>query len=141
MMGYKVSNSTTFTKRINRWYLNHSVDNNTQAKIDWIRYDPITKNPVIESEPPKISPWTRKAVKSIYKASTERGIVVFTRDDYPKPITWQLYRKLEGQTLKWKVQAFIWLTYWPNVDCIRYFETRCHHFYQEVDLTLQQSSS
>ncbi|GLJ52276.1 hypothetical protein SUGI_1112000 [Cryptomeria japonica] len=140
-MGYKVSNKSTFTERINRWYLNHSVTNNTDAIIDWIRYDPITRSPVIESEPPKISPWTRKAVRSTYKASPERGAVVFTRYDCPKPITWQFYRKFEGQTLKWKIQASIWLTYWPNAEGIRYFETRRHHFCQEVDLTLQQTTS
>ncbi|GLJ52273.1 hypothetical protein SUGI_1111960 [Cryptomeria japonica] len=87
LIGYTVSNSTTFTERINRWYLNHSVINNTDAKIDWTRYDPITKKPVVDSEPPRISAWTKKAVSSIYKASTQRGTVVFTKDDYPRPIT------------------------------------------------------
>ncbi|GLJ52286.1 hypothetical protein SUGI_1112160 [Cryptomeria japonica] len=138
---YNVSWSTTFTERIRRWSSNYSVVNNTEAKIEWIRYDPITKSAVFDSEPPKISTWTRKDVRSIYKSSTDRGTVVFTRDDYPKPITWRLYRNLEGQTLKWKVQAFIWLTYWPNKEGIRYFETRCHDFRQLVDLTLQESSS
>ncbi|GLJ52278.1 hypothetical protein SUGI_1112030 [Cryptomeria japonica] len=139
--GFNVSRSTTYTERISRWDSNHSVVNNTEAKIEWIRYDPITKSPVFDSEPPKISTWTRKDLRSIYKSSTHRGTVVFTRDDYPKPITWRLYRNLEGQTLKWKVQAFIWLTYWPNTEGIRYSETRCHDFRQLVDLTLQESSS
>ncbi|GLJ50247.1 hypothetical protein SUGI_1069640 [Cryptomeria japonica] len=141
-MGYKVFNKSSFIERINRQYLNHSVINNIDAMIDWIRYDPITRLPVIESEPPKISPWTRKAVRSTYKAFIKRGAVVFTRDNCRKPITWHFYRKFtEGQTLKWKIQASIWVTYWPNAIDIRYFETRCHHFCQLVDLTLQQSSS
>ncbi|GLJ52284.1 hypothetical protein SUGI_1112140 [Cryptomeria japonica] len=101
MVGVKASKSTTFTERIKKWNFQHSVFNNTNAKLDWTLYDSTTGKPVFKTEPPKISIFSGKSVSSFDKAFTEEGGVVFARDDYGKPITWKNYRNFEGQTLKW----------------------------------------
>ncbi|XP_059069978.1 uncharacterized protein LOC131859835 [Cryptomeria japonica] len=141
MVGVKASKSTTSTERIKKWNFQHSVFNNTNAKLDWTLYDSTTGKPVFKTEPPKISIFSGKSVSSFDKAFTEEGGVVFARDDYGKPITWKIYRNFEGQTLKWIVQASIWLTYWPKAYGIHYFETKRHDFRQVVALTLSQPSS
>ncbi|XP_057848431.1 uncharacterized protein LOC131058874 [Cryptomeria japonica] len=141
MVGLKASKSTTSTERIKKWNFQHSVFNNTNAKLDWTLYDSTTGKPVFKTQPPKISIFSGKSVSSFDKAFTEEGGVVFARDDYGKPVTWKIYRNFEGQTLKWIVRASIWLTYWPNAYGIHYCETKRHDFRQVVDLTLSHSSS
>ncbi|GLJ52270.1 hypothetical protein SUGI_1111930 [Cryptomeria japonica] len=61
MVGVKASKSTTSTERIKKWNFQHSVFNNTNAKLDWTLYDSTTGKPVFKTEPPKISIFSGKS--------------------------------------------------------------------------------
>jgi hypothetical protein len=64
--------------------------------------------------------------------SAERGIAI-CRDDV---ITWKLEPKMEGQTLRWRVEGKIWVTYWPNKHKGSYYENRRLSFCETVQLDL-----
>jgi hypothetical protein len=77
--------------------------------------------------------WFRHMDSYASSGFSEEGGITRCSEDV---ITWKLEPKMEGQTLRWRVEGKIWVTYWPNKHKGSYYENRRLSFCETVQLDL-----
>ncbi|GLJ52290.1 hypothetical protein SUGI_1112260 [Cryptomeria japonica] len=121
------------TQKIMNWNFELSSANCTDAKMDWTLYDGKT---TMYNKKHSIFSFCKRKTSSIDRAFSKQGRAIFSKDDFGEPNTWILRRDMEGETLKWIVEASIWVTYKTNS---RYSETLRHDFREAVELKLERT--
>ncbi|CAA2978784.1 Vicilin-like antimicrobial peptides 2-2 [Olea europaea subsp. europaea] len=139
-MGINFTAAETMTISLKPWKFEQSVHGNT-AILNWFLHDSVNGREVFSSKPSKFAllqpkAWFKHRYSNAHRPFTRQGGVVFAGDEYGESVSWKVDKACMGESMKWEIKGWIWLTYWPNKHRTLYTETRRLEFREIVYLTL-----
>lgn len=126
-----------------------SEKTNSTGMLEWALHDNGTGKKVVSMTEPSMDNMNLKRLKRSCEwfrsdgncsSSKKKVGVAFTDDCHRHSFTWRVNRDLEGQTLRWLLSGFIWLTYWPIQYDTPYRENICHEFSKHIQFKLGRNS-
>eukprot|EP00253_Pinus_taeda_P003060 PITA_03060 len=116
--------------------------------LEWALHDDGTGNKVVSMTEPgmdsiNLNRLKRRCVwfRDRHCSSSTKKVGVGFTDDCGHSFTWRVNRDLEGQTLRWLLCGFIWLTYWPVEYDTSYCENICHELSEHIEFKLESRSN